>query len=362
MKNTGKRIGWGLAGLFGLLLLALGYLWMLSPGQTPAITDGKGRPVPHSIAELTRINLNGAQQWICLRGYDRRKPVLLFLHGGPGLPELPLLTGHALEKQFVVVNWEQRGAGKSYDRRLFNDTFTVSTLVDDAVQLSRYLANRFNQPRIYLMAHSYGTFLGILAVQKHPELYQAFFSISQVARQAEAEQLSYDWVVQQARQQNDYQTVDRLKRHGRPMKLSGDSWLAYLTWQRKLVADYHGGMYRGDFYPLFIKSILRCPEYTLADKFNYAWGAQEAVRRLWPTAIATDLNQTVPKIAVPYYLFQGVHDYQTPYRIAKRYFDHVQAPEKRLFTFVNSAHSPIFEEPERFMQFISELVPQRRSE
>ena len=356
MKRIGTFMGWGLAGLFTLFLLALGYVWLLSPGETAPITDGSGRPLPNSIAELNKIDLNGASQWICVRGHDRRKPVLLFLHGGPGLPELSLLTGHALEKQFVVVNWEQRGAGKSYDRRLFDGTFTVNTLVDDAVQLSRYLAKRFNQPRIYLMAHSYGTFVGIFVIQKHPELFRAFFSISQIARQAEAEQISYDWVLQQAKKQGDTKAVERLERHGQPVNLSGDGWLAYLTWQRKLVADYHGGMYRGDFYPLFIRSLLLCREYTLTDKIRYAFGAQEAVRRLWRTAIETDLNQTVPKLDVPYYLFQGIHDYQTPYRIAKQYFDQVQAPEKRLFTFTNSAHSPIFEEPERFMQLIDEIA------
>lgn len=356
MKRIGTFVGWGLAGLFALLLVGLGGVWLLSPGETAPITDARGRSLPHSIAELTQLNLNGAHQWICVRGHDRRKPVLLFLHGGPGLPELPLLTGHALEKQFVVVNWEQRGAGKSYDSRLFDGTFTVNTLVDDAVQLSRYLTKRFKQPRIYLMAHSYGTFLGILAIQKHPELFRAFFSISQIARQAEAEQISYNWVLQQAKQQHDTDAVELLERHGRPVKLSGDGWLAYLTWQRELVADYHGGMYRGDFYSLFIRSILLCREYTLMDKIRYAFGAQEAVRRLWLAAIETDLNQTAPTLSVPYYLFQGVHDYQTPYRIARQYFDRVQAPQKRLFTFTNSAHSPIFEEPERFMQLVSERM------
>lgn len=357
MKRIVKQISWLAAGLFGLLMLGLGFLWLCSPGETAPITDSNGHPLPNSIAELSKLNLNGAQQWICLRGHDRRKPVLLFLHGGPGLPELPLLVGHPLEKHFVVVNWEQRGAGKSYDSSLFADDFTINTLVADAVKLSQYLANRFKQPRIYLMGHSYGTFLGILTAQQHPELFEAFFSISQIARQAEAEQISYDWVLQQAKLQSNNRVIKRLIRHGRPVNLSGDGWLDYLTWQRKLVADYHGGMYRGDFYPLFIRSILLCREYTLLDKIRYGLGAQEAVRRLWPAAITTDLNQTAPTLAVPYYLFQGVHDYQTPYPIAKRYFDHVQAPTKRLFTFANSAHSPIFEETKQFMECINELVP-----
>lgn len=168
MKWLRVWISWFSAGLLALLALLVGYLWLNSPGTTAPITDAAGKPLPNSIATLEAIDLNGAKQWICIRGHDRRKPVLLFLHGGPGLPELPLLTGSLLEKQFVLVNWEQRGAGKSYNSRVFDRTFTVETLVNDAVQLSRYLARRFGQSRIYLMGHSYGTFLDPAVSRVHP--------------------------------------------------------------------------------------------------------------------------------------------------------------------------------------------------
>lgn len=341
--------------LMGLLAVAIGVIAWNSPGKTNPILDRDGQPIPGSLARLEAVTINGNTQWLLMRGADSTKPVLLFLHGGPGLPEASLLVGHELEKKFVVVNWEQRGAGKSYDANVFNDSFNVATFVDDAVDVSRWLAHRFHQPRIYLMAHSWGTFLGILTVQKRPDLFTAYISISQIASQLDAEKISYNWVLAQARQHNDKRQVGRLIDQG-PPPYPADAWLDYLMWQRGLVADYGGGMYRANFYPLFIRSILFCQEYTLLDKIHYGFGAMESVRRLWPPVVETDLLRTAPTLQIPYYLFQGTHDYQTPYPIAKRYFDSVQAPRKRLFTFTNSAHSPIFEEPEHFQRCLDSAL------
>lgn len=341
--------------LICLLAVALSVIGWNSPGKTKPIVTTDGQPIPGSVARLEAVSINGNTQWLLMRGVDSTKPVLLFLHGGPGLPEASLLVGHELEKKFVVVNWEQRGAGKSYDANVFNDSFNVATFVNDAVDVSHWLVQRFHQPRIYLMAHSWGTFLGVLTVQKRPDLFKAFFSISQITNQLEAEKISYNWVLARARQHDDKRQISRLINQG-PPPYPANAWLDYLMWQRGLVADYGGGMYRANFYPLFIRSILFCNEYSLLDKIHYGLGAMESVRRLWPPVVATDLSRVAPNLQVPYYLFQGTHDYQTPYPVAKRYFDNVQAPQKRLFTFTNSAHSPIFEEPERFRQCLDSAL------
>lgn len=360
LKRAANVLGWVGVAVLVLLCVAVGYVAWHSPGTTAPLTGPGGQPLPRSIARLEPIRINGTTQWLLMRGQDSTRPVLLFLHGGPGLPELPLLVDHPLEKRFVVVNWEQRGAGKSYRADLFDDTFTVDTFVRDAAEVSRWLGRRFRQAggrpaKIYLMAHSWGTFLGILTVQQHPELFRAYFSISQIARQSEAEQLSYDWVLAEARQHGNARAVRRLLTQGRP-PYPPDAWLDYLIWQRELVADYHGGMYRADFYPLFIRSILHCREYTLTDKFHYGFGAMATVRKLWPAVVSTDLFQTAPALKVPYVLFQGTHDYQTPYGIARQYFEHVAAPQKHLFTFTESAHSPIFEEPDRFLRCLDSAL------
>lgn len=362
LKRILRYLGYGLLILLVLLLVGVGYIWLHSPGTTAPLVDEKGKPVPNSIAVLEQVELNGTKQWILIRGYDRTKPVLLILHGGPGSSEMPLFTNNeALEKRFVVVNWDQRGAGKSYDPDLFNDAFTLQTFIDDTADLSRLLAERFRQPgsdssKIYLMGHSWGTFLGIQTVEQHPELFRGYLGIGQVANQLLGEQLSYDWVLKQAKQRNDDDNVERLTEFGRPPYETPERWMDYLLPQRNMVAQYGGSLHKGSFNDLVFQKLLFCQEYTLSDKMNYMVGALKTIERLWSVVINTNLNQTTPAVKIPVYIFQGLHDYQTPYSVAQDYFNRLQAPQKQFFTFDKSAHGPVFEEPELFLKRVDEVV------
>lgn len=368
VKRILKAAGYGLLTLIGLLALAVGYVWLYSPGTTAPVTDEHGQPLPNSITELKQVKLNGTNQWILIRGYDRTKPVLLFVHGGPGSPELPMLTENAeLEKRFVVVNWDQRGAGKSYDRAVFNRSFTLDTFVEDAAQLSRLLGKRFGRPgdgpaKIYIMGHSWGSFLAVRTVQKYPDLFEAYFGIGQVANQLVGEQISYDWVRQQARRHHNAGQLTLLDHYGRPPFRAVSVWNDYVLPQRNMVNEYGGGaMHNGNPYRFLLSKLLYCREYTLTDKFNYLIGAAASAQRLWPTIISTDLNQTAPVLRVPVYIFQGTHDYQTPYVVAKQYFNRLRAPQKAFFSFTRSAHGPIFEESALFLQHLDWAVAQDRT-
>lgn len=362
LKRVLKILGYSFLAVLALLLLGVGYIWLHSPGTTSPIIDEQGRPVPSSIASLEQVELNGTKQWILIRGNDRTKPVLLFVHGGPGSPEMPMMTNHAeLEKRFVVVNWDQRGAGKSYDPAVFDSSFTLQTFIDDAADLSRMLGQRFKQPgrdstKIYLMGHSWGTFLGVQTVQQHPELFRAYLGIGQVANQLVGEQMSYDWVLQQARAHQNKHQIATLMKFGRPPYTSAQVWMDYVLPQRSMVAQYGGSIHTGSLNKILFENLLLCREYTLSDKLNYLIGALKTIERLWPTVIATDLNQTTRTINVPFYIFQGVHDYQTPYAVAKNYFNTLEAPQKQFFTFAHSAHGPNLEEPKLFIQRIDEVL------
>lgn len=357
LNRSLRVVGYVLLALVMLILGGIGGLYWYSDGTTKPIVDAQGRPVANSIASLETVELNGTRQWILLRGYDQSKPVLLFVHGGPGSPEMPMLTNNTdLEKRFVVVHWDQRGAGKSYEPAVFDRTFTLDTFVEDAAKLSQLLAKRFHQPKIYLMGHSWGSFLGIRTVQKYPDLYYAYFGIGQVANQLLGEQRSYDWVMQQARQHHNEKQVTLLTQLGRPPFASPQHWMDYVQPQRALVTQYGGALHTGSFYDLVLGGLLRCREYTLRDKLNYLIGAQRSAQLLWPTIVGTDLNQTSSTLNVPVYIFQGVYDYQTPYSVAKAYFEHLQAPHKAFFTFHQSAHGPLFEEPGLFFRHLDTVL------
>lgn len=128
---------------------------------TPAIVDAGGNPLPNSIATMETVDLNGTEQWVTIRGNDVNNPVLLFLAGGPGGSELPSTRPHlsALEEHFVVVNWDQPGAGKSYGAADF-DTLTPERYVADGLALVQHLRARFDEYKIYVLGESWGTILG----------------------------------------------------------------------------------------------------------------------------------------------------------------------------------------------------------
>ena len=129
----------------------------------------------NSIESLEAIELGKVEQWILIRGEDRTRPVLLWLHGGPGQPLMPTAHHYDAEliKHFVVVHWDQRGAGKSYDPALSPEQLSVDQFIADTYDLVQYLRQRFNVPKIYLIGHSWGSELGALTVARYPELFYA---------------------------------------------------------------------------------------------------------------------------------------------------------------------------------------------
>jgi pimeloyl-ACP methyl ester carboxylesterase len=159
-----------------LVLAAVGYI-VLRPAYTPAIAG------PNSVAELDRLKIGGVYQYVLIRGDDTANPVLLFLHGGPGMPMMYLAYRfqRPLEAKFIVVQWDRRGAGKSYDPRIATSSMSLKQEMSDTRELVNYLRARFHKRRIYLVGHSYGTLLGVLVVQHYPQLFLAYVGIGQLA-------------------------------------------------------------------------------------------------------------------------------------------------------------------------------------
>ncbi len=163
-----RATGWLPAGLAALALPAL-VVALLWPARTPQILGADGRPLPGSIAELVSVDINGAPQSLLIRTQDATKPVLLYLAGGPGQSSLPhpRVIFEDFEKDFVVVDWDQRGTGKSY-AALDPDALTPAQAVDDTIAVTNYLRERFAEEKIYLVGESYGTILAVLAAQARP--------------------------------------------------------------------------------------------------------------------------------------------------------------------------------------------------
>jgi pimeloyl-ACP methyl ester carboxylesterase len=327
---------------------------LLAPARTEPITDARGRPLPGSIAVLEEVTLGGVKQSVLIRGRDVANPVLLLLHGGPGTSELGLWRVHnlaALEQRFTVAVWDQRGAGKSYAAREPISAMTVEQLVADARELSEWLRRRFGQERIYLAGHSWGSLLGVLTVERHPELFHAYVGIGQAVSMGEGERLSYEWALARAEEARDQRSVARLRKIG-PPPWSGDV-VAKVLAQRTVLARYGGEVHgnpRGAAL-ILLGCVLKTTEYCWRDRVNVFRGAFASMRVLWPQIQSIDLMEQAPELEVPVYLLEGRHDHEAPSVLAERWFRTLAAPRKALLWFERSAHLPNVEEPEAFNDF-----------
>ena len=172
--------------LLVVILILVGVLLAVSPGKPYPIVDANGNPVPGSLAEKIWVNINGIPQGMFIQSKEPTNPVLLFLHGGPGMPEYWLTKQYptGLEAYFTVVWWDQRGSGLSYTPNIPPETMTYEQLIADTVAVTNYLRDRFHKEKIYLMAHSGGTFFGIQVAARYPELYHAYIGMAQMVYHA----------------------------------------------------------------------------------------------------------------------------------------------------------------------------------
>lgn len=332
MKKRFRGILLGLAAMVVLCLAGTILEFVVLRGRTPGIS------APGSVASLEKQRIGGVDQWVLIRGHDRTKPVLLFLHGGPGMPAMYLAHKfqRKLERDFVVVHWDRRGSGKSYDARLETSAFTVSQTLSDTFELTERLRVRFHQRRIYLVGHSWGSYLGLLAVREHPEYYTGFIGMGQLAgSREEVDALRHAFLGQVAKRAGDWALQARVA--DAPAPITEDDLFRY------------GGELYGSrsFWPI-LKAGLFAPEYTLRDALNVKKGADLVGREMKCDVTPKPLDGEIRRIDVPVFFFLGRHDLNTPSRLAVQYLDRLDAPLKRVVWFEESAHFPFFEQPDRF--------------
>lgn len=334
--------------------LILIILFITFPTWTPALTDEDGEELPNSIASLEQIKLGGIDQSILIRGEDTRNPVVLFLHGGPGYPQIAYARHYQnlLEKDFIVVNWDQRGAGKSYHWQMKEEDLQVDKLIQDTLELTEYVKERFQKPKIYIVGHSWGSLLATWTVQKYPEHYYAYIGVGQVADSPRGELVSYQYVLEEAKKRNVQDAIRELESIGAPPYQNPRK---DATLERKWVTAFGGSERGSDSYQAMIEGIMFAPEYSWADGIRLALGDVFSRNAILPQTNEVKLADTVPKLEVPVYFCMGRYDYMTPSEVAFSYFEQLEAPEKQFIWFDESAHFPHFEEQEKFHAFMVSL-------
>ncbi|MGV8908531.1 MAG: alpha/beta fold hydrolase [Propionicimonas sp.] len=329
------------------VLLLVGLLLLGSPGRPTPFLDDKGAPLPGSISEKIHVNINGVEQGMFIKGKDSTNPVLLYLHGG--MPDYFLTQDYptGLDEYFTVVWWEQRGSGLSFSPDTAPESVNPDQLVSDTVSVTNYLRSRFGQPKIYLMGHSGGTFIGIQAAARAPELYHAYVGVAQMSNQLESEKLAYAYMLQRFKDDGNTTMVRTLGEA--PVTGSVPLPESYLSARDSAMHGLGIGTTH-DMKSVVTGVLLRSfenREYTLSEKIDMWRGKVLSGSRLWNTQLSTDLTRTVTRLEIPVYFFHGVYDYTVSYPLAKSYYEELDAPVKGFYTFTESAHSPLFEEPNR---------------
>ncbi len=345
--------------LIGLLILGFIILWAYSPGRLPKLKDENGRAIPGSISEKVWIEVNGEKHGMFIRGENPSNPVMLYLHGGPGTPLLPAIAylekSERLEKYFTVCYWDQRGSGMSYSSESYPALLTLEQMVEDTHVVTQYIKDRFAQDKIYLIGHSWGSYLGVKTIEKYPQDYSAYFGIGQLSYQLQSERLMYDYMLDRARRTGDTKAVTNLEKHD-PYSVGFPQKDYNLQVRTPLMNSYGIGMIR-DTPTLgqLAKILLTFKGYTVSEKIKYVRGMNQSIEVLFDHLTNDNLFETSPRFEIPFYVFQGIYDYQVSYALAKKYADAIEAPRKGFFTFDNSAHSPNMEEPEKFISLVKAL-------
>jgi len=332
-------------GVVLILLIVAICIWLkiISPGTTKPRTDEKRKVIEGSIAELDRIDIGGIKQFIVIRGKSVENPVLLMLHGGPGSPQTPLNLkfNQELEDHFIVVNWDQRGAGGSYSKTMPDDSLNINRMIEDTREVSQYLIKRFGKEKIFILGHSWGSYLGMRTIQRYPGLFKAYIGIGQVSDQHKSEELSYRFVMEKAKETGNKKAIKQLEEIGFPENGQYKNMMKAMMVERNWVMEYGGAAWQKnkyEIYKLFILPIITCREYTVTDKLNYLRGMNKSLKILWNPLMNEQLTDIVKKVEVPVYFLQGIHDYQTCFSEAKKYFEVLEAPKKEFIEFSNSAH------------------------
>jgi proline iminopeptidase len=358
LRRMGVYTGRGLTGLAAVGILGLAVL-IARPASAPPIRDVSGNAVPGSIASLEKVKIGGVDQWIEIRAWSADKPVLLSIPGGPGQSDLAVSRPSLgeLAKDFVVVSWDQRGIGKSYPS--FDPaTITTERAVADAIELTNYLRNRFDEHKIYLFGESGGSVIGVLAVQQHPELYHAWIGSGQMVNVRETDRRIYDDLLAYAARTGDTKIADKLHGYGPPPYADVWAYGYVMTQYEKLEGDYDPPPIYTDAYEKAGVGFFGVmgSEYTLIDKMNIFRGLIDGFGVLYPQWQRIDFRRTANRLQVPVYIFTGDHELAARRDLALEWFHGLQAPTKRLYQYSDGGHATAFEHFRDFHRIMMKTV------
>jgi len=306
------------------------------------------------IDEARYVSIGGIEQWVTIRGEDRRNPVLLFVHGGPAdtttLWSLPFFF--PWEQRFTVVQWDQRGAGRTFGKSgpSVGPTLTIGRMAQDGIELARYLRQHLGKRKIIVVAHSFGTILGLRMVRQQPDLFAAYVGTGELADEARNYSVAYEALLNKARTIGNQQAFDELKRLGPPPYASYRGYSVQRKWSNRFE-------HADRFLPATIGLALQAPGYSVQDLNDYLAGQLFSGNILFPQTRSQKMQDLGLKFAVPIFFFEGTEDFTTPTALAREYLTAIQAPRKE-FVPIPGGHFAVFINSDEFLRkLVARVLP-----
>lgn len=339
------------------LWIAVAVVALMNPdakrlASTPAFRGSHGEPLRDSIAEVHYLRLGGVDQWVMIRGERRSNPALILLHGGPGFTETHFFRrfNTPLESVFTVVYWDQRGAGKSFDRNMPASSMTVEQFITDLDALVDSVRKRVGQEKVAIFGHSWGSVLGSLYASRFPRKVSAYIGCAQIGDSVAAEAASYALALAEAKRRNHATALRELMAIGQPPYDARALWIER-TWHQR----FDGQMTLRALWKLG-RSFLGCPETSIADLPNIARGFRFTLDAMWSEVSRLNLFKLVPALQMPVFFFVSALDHWVPPNTSVTYFEALTAPSKQLVWFEKSGHEPFVDEPEKFNRTMIDVV------
>ena len=319
----------------------------------------------NGISSLEKKSLGGLEQWIFIRGSDQNNPVLIFLHGGPGAPMGGMSSSRKYDteliKHFTVVHWDQRGAGKSFNKGIPIDSMTFDRLVEDCNELIDYIKNRFNVQKIFLVGHSGGSVIGLKTTYKYHEKIHAYVGVAQIVNHYEQQRLSYNFIVEEAKKSGNKKIQNDIKAIGSPPYDAPGKDMD----KAKYIVQYGGFIRDNPIQQIMATQLmfLTSPEYSLSEGTRTILnkGLDFTMDAMWEEIRSINFTNEIKSIDVPIYFFVGKYDMITPAVPIEDFYNDLEAQKgKKLVIFENSAHVPMLEEKEKFDELLINMVLKER--
>jgi proline iminopeptidase len=320
---------------------------------TLIIADARKIVTPNGIERVEKVRIGGIEQWVSIRGAEKRNPVLLLIHGGPGYVSMPMSWWftRGWEDYFTVVQWDQRGAGKTYllnDPAAIGPTMTLERMVADTEEMVAWIRKELEKEKIFVLGHSWGSYLGLELARLHPQWLHAYVGVGQVTDGPESERRGWAFAIAAARRAGNSEAVRQLESIAPYFAPGQPAPLKNIYIQRRWVDFYGGVMAHRRSNSGESDLALLSPDYT-DDEIRHIWDGNDfSESYLLAKLLSLDLTQ-IKELKCPLIIFAGRYDFDVNAQVAAKWFTKVNAPRKRFVWFENSAHLPMTEEPGKFL-------------